>query len=74
MAISSAATAGFFGSMPRTAVPELDIPIVLCPRCTKQRPMTIKAVVPHLRMRDGAAVAYICPACGTSEHRTVKPS
>ena len=73
MTIPSAAATSLLRSMPRKPAPALDIPIVLCPVCEKRRPMTIKAIVPHLRMRDGADVEFRCMACGALERKTVKP-
>jgi hypothetical protein len=73
MTITSAASTSRFKSMPRKSAVELDVPIVLCPNCEKPRPMTIKAIVPHLRMRDGAEVEYSCAECGALERKTVKP-
>jgi hypothetical protein len=46
---------------------------VLCPVCEKHRPMTIKSITPHLRLRNGAEVEFFCAMCGASEQRTVKP-
>ena len=63
-----------FRAMPAKSAPELDIPIVFCPDCKKHRPMTIKTIVPYLRMRDGAEVQYACATCGASERLTVKPA
>lgn len=74
MSAQLAAATGLFRAMPAKSVPELDIPIVFCPDCTKRRPMTIKTIVPYLRMRDSADVEYVCVTCGASERLTVKPA
>lgn len=63
-----------FRAVPAKSAPELDIPILFCPDCKKRRPMTIKTIVPYLRMRDGAEVQYVCATCGASERLTVKPA
>lgn len=72
--ISSAAAAGRARSMPEEPAPGLDVPIVVCPVCEKRRPMTIKSITPHLRVRDGVDVEYRCTMCGASERKAVKPA
>lgn len=67
------AATDLFRRMARTSSPELDIPLVTCPVCEKRRPMTIKAIVPHMRASEGAEVEYSCTVCGAAERKTVKP-
>ena len=69
-----AATTRLFRAIPVKSTRELDIPILFCPDCKKHRPMTIKTIVPRLRMRDGVDVEFVCAACGASERTTVTPA
>lgn len=63
---------GLLRAFAGTPSPELDIPLLTCPKCEKRRPMTIKRVVPRMRASEGAGVEYRCSSCGATEHRTVK--
>jgi hypothetical protein len=49
-------------AMGRKEQPELNVPIVMCPKC-KQRPMAIKTVRLPLLGKGATDVEMICPKC-----------